>query len=186
MKCKATGKINQNAPDIFLICKNVHNHQYNHTNEAMARVKRSQLNKACVSSFTGRYSLYMRYLTEMTESQREFWKAYPSVKSGLLKHCIKKFPPCKDIGDLDKLLRENEYVRNMFGIIDDKPFYRRIVSNETDKAVIFINQATEDASPIGATLFVDGTFKVSPLRCAQVLNLFRTITREDGTQVVRI
>lgn len=80
-------------------------------------------------------------------------------------------------------MRNSDYVKNYAGKIDGQPCYKRMVEDrEQNKAAIFFNPVVAYGGVTMADIYVDGTFKVTPLECLeQVLIIFRVIDNKVCT-----
>lgn len=99
------------------------------------------------------------------------------MESGLRKLVIRQLPKCRTLMELDLILTQNNNIMNSFGLIDGQRFYQKLFFDGKNNAVLFLNPkaVTHPGATIADTIFVDGTFRTSPLKCAQVLIIYRII-----------
>lgn len=110
------------------------------------------------------------------------------MESSLRKLARKTFPPCKTLVDLETLLTQNDRIKNTFATIDGAPFYQTCLFDGLKRAALFLNPKAVEEALINDMIFVDGTFRTCPLKCAQLLVIFRIIkgTVSPKTQKINI
>ena len=108
-------------------------------------------------------------------NEQDALPSYDQVRRTICRRRAEKFPPCSSIQELHEIL-ENDEVEDLTKVRGKEMYYGMVkTSRDTGQALIFLNPLVNEVSKIGATLFVDGTFRTTPLGCAQVLNMFREV-----------
>lgn len=99
------------------------------------------------------------------------------MESGLRKLSSQNFPKCRTLIDLDLLLTQDSNIKKSFGTIDGHRFYQKRLFDGRSNAILFLNPmaVAHPSGTIADTIFVDGTFRTCPLKCAQVLIIYRVI-----------
>jgi hypothetical protein len=79
-------------------------------------------------------------------------------------------------------MKHNAIIKHKFGQFRDQKFYRCMIRRGKEVACIFsINQFVEKLKP-ETQIFIDGTFKVTPIYCSQLLIVMADL---DGFGSVR-
>lgn len=60
-------------------------------------------------------------------------------------------------------------------MLDGAPFYQKCLFDGTKRAILFLNPKAVEQATINDMIFVDGTFRTCPLKCAQLLIIVRII-----------
>lgn len=102
----------------------------------------------------------------------------PNMMRTLRKIRAKRFPSCKSVDDLDRLLTENEQVRDAFGKYRSEDFYRRTVYSNGSAASIFVLEQLVIKVAPGCELSSDGTFGILPLNFEQLYIVMITIDKK--------
>lgn len=153
----------------------VHNHIETHADTIRVLQARTNLRDAVTQPLLIPNKAYQFELAALPEELRPLFGTYRSVKSSLHRHKKKKHPQCRNFAELDHLLTRNADIKKTYGEIDQKPFYRRYFNDGINDAVIFLNSAAVEEASICDMILVDGTFRTRPLKCAQILVIFRLI-----------
>lgn len=173
--CPASGKISPNQPDTFQIINAAHNHLESHADTIRVLAAKTNLRNRVKIPLCMKSHAYLEELAKLPDELRPIFGSYKKVGSGLRKLKMKSFPKCTNFAELDRLLTQNVGIREQFARIDGNPFYRKYFNDGTNDALLFLNQAAVDEATINDMILVDGTFRARPLKCAQILVIFRLI-----------
>lgn len=153
----------------------MHNHVENHSSDILLMEARHTLNEAVQNPTCNRKNAYQVELAKIPENLRHYFGTYKSLKSSLRTLAVKAFPKCKNLVELDLLLKQNQKIKETLGQIDGKRFYRRRFHDGRHDAVLFLNPVAVSKATITDMLLVDGTFRTTPLKCAQTLVIYRVV-----------
>lgn len=153
----------------------VHNHVESHADTIRVLQARTNLRNQMKEPLCHRPKAYLQELAALPEQLRPLFGTYRSVKSALRKLTLKSYPKCGDFTELDRLLTQNAVIKEKFGTVDGKQFYHRYFNDGINDAVLFLNSAAIEEATICDMILVDGTFRARPMKCAQILVIFRLI-----------
>lgn len=117
-------------------------------------------------------------MLRMPIEEQELIPTYKTLESSLRRARMRTFPVCRNLLELSAIMSDKERMEpiNMKEIckLNNEWIYKGKVQTRHDVALIFINPYVHDEATRASNVSVDGTFK-TPLKCAQVLNIFREV-----------
>lgn len=87
----------------------------------------------------------------------------------------KRYPRCCNLKDLHFLMKRNKLVNNTFGRFREEKFYCGLVGAGNNAASIFCLKQFLNKMPKSTKLFIDATFKVTPIFSSQLLVIMADI-----------
>lgn len=102
---------------------------------------------------------------------------FESIYSALNKLRNGLHPSCGNIGSFECLLETNEEIQKTFGSFKGQPFFRKTIVDElgSRSTVFVVEQFASILKNKAFSLYLDGTFSITPLKYDQLLVLFAKI-----------